>query len=119
MRNYENAQRRKVAFWVILSCESSFYCTGALQNIVRAKRTTDEGIMTHIINNNWVIGEYIIVFAGHIAKNEVWWSVEAFTSPLDAQGWIMSKDALKFKLSCVLVWFAQMLDPVRTWLPRP
>jgi len=33
--------------------------------------------MTHIINNNWVIGEYIIVFAGHIAKNEVCWSVEA------------------------------------------
>jgi hypothetical protein len=119
MRNYENAQRRKVAFWVILSCESSFYCTGALQNIIRAKKTTDEGITTHIINNNWVIGEYIIVFAGHIAKNEVCWVGRGFTSPLDAQGWIMSKDALKFKLSCALVWFAQMLDAVRTWLPRP
>ena len=79
MRNYENAQRGKVAFWVILSCESSFYCTGALQNIVRGKKTTDEGIMTHIIDNNWVIGEYIIVFARHITfkiKNEVCWSVE-------------------------------------------
>ena len=79
MRNYENVQRRKVAFWVILSCESSFYCTGALQNIVRAKRTTDEEIMTHIINNNRVIGEYIVVFAGHNAfkiKKKVCWSVE-------------------------------------------
>jgi hypothetical protein len=36
--------------------------------------------MTHIIDNNWVIGEYIIVFAGHNAskmKKEVCWSVEA------------------------------------------
>jgi len=36
--------------------------------------------MTHIIDNNWVIGEYIIVFARHIAsktKNEVHWSVGA------------------------------------------
>ena len=28
--NHEDAQRREKAFWMILSCESGFYCTRAL-----------------------------------------------------------------------------------------